>query len=124
MSNRDMKNWIGAIKRRKFSDMWSKIINGSPMPPLMTVVCTSYEAARVFEATGIDLNEAYNVIKLINQYYLLGFVIYEPENGKIRSIFHGDTSFSTTTVSGLKTKQQKDIDLTQYAQFIRAAGRM
>lgn len=124
VSNRDMKNWIGAIKRRKFSDMWSKLINGSPMPPLMTVVCTSYEVARVFEATGIDLNEAYNVIKLINQYYLLGFVIYEPENGKIRSIFHGDTSFSTTTVSGLKTKQQKDIDLTQYAQFIRAAGRM
>lgn len=124
VSNRDMKNWIGAIKRRKMSDIWSKITTGSPMPPLTTIVCTSYELAMVSEQSGIDLTEAYNAIKLINQYYLLGFVIYDPENGKIRSIFHGDSAYSTTSVSGLKTKQQKDVDLTQYAQFIRAAGRM
>lgn len=124
VSDRDMRKWLQALKRRKFSNLIGRLFNGEGMPPLTTIVCTSYEVARVAELTGMDLNEPYTAAKLLSKYYLLGFMIYDPETGKLKALFDGDTSFSVTTLSGLKTKQQKDQDLVQYTQFIRAAGRM
>ena len=123
-SNKDMKHWLHTLKRRKRADLVNKMVNGMPMPPMATIVCTSYEVAKVRVLTGLDLMEAFNAAKLISKYYLLGFLIYEPETGKVSSIFDGDTEFSVTTISGLKTKQQKDQDLVQYSKFLRAAGRM
>ena len=123
-SNRDMQKWLSGLKRRKRADLISKMTTGMPLPPMVTIVATSYEIAKVQEMTGLDLNDAYNAAKLISKYYLLGFIIYESESGRIKAIFDGDTNFSVSTISGLKTKQQKDQDLVQYAQFIRAANRM
>lgn len=123
-SNKDMKHWLKTLQRRKRSDAINKITSGMAMPPMTTIVTTSYEVARVKEMTGLDLNDELNAAKLIAKHYLLGFAIYDSETGRIRSIFDGDASFSINTISGLKTKQQKDQDLVQYAQFVRAAGRM
>lgn len=123
-SNRDMQHWLKGLQRRKRSDLLNKMGHGMAMPPMTTIVTTSYEVARVAELTGLDLNDSFNAAKLISKYYLLGFVIYESETAKIKAIFDGDTNFSVSTIAGLKSKQQKDTDLTQYAQFIRAAGRM
>lgn len=123
-SNRDMKYWLKGLQRRKRSDLISKMTTGMPLPPMVTIVTTTYEVERVREITSLDLREPFNAAKLISKYYLLGFVIYDSATGKIQSIFDGDTEFSINTISGLKTKQQKDQDLVQYAQFIRAAGRM
>jgi hypothetical protein len=99
-------------------------MTGESMPPITTIVTTTYEVAKVAELTGMDLLEPYTAVKLLSKYFLLGLVIYDPETGRVQSIFDGDVNFSVTTLSGLKTKQQKDQDLTQFAQFIRASGRM
>lgn len=123
-SNRDMKHWLEGLKRRKRADTLSKLSTGFPIPPMTTIIATSYEVAKVYEMTGLDLSDAFNAMKLISKYYLLGFGIYDSESGKIKAIFDGDTAFSINTISGLKGKQQKEQDLVQYAQFIRAAGRM
>jgi hypothetical protein len=124
VSNRDMKNWLAALKRRKRSNRISQFMTGESMPPITTIVTTTYEVAKVAELTGMDLLEPYTAVKLLSKYFLLGLVIYDPETGRVQSIFDGDVNFSVTTLSGLKTKQQKDQDLTQFAQFIRASGRM
>lgn len=123
-SSRDMKNWLQGLKRKKRANLISRMMSGTPMPPMTTIVTTSYEVARVAEETGLDLNEAFNAVKLISKYYLLGLIIYEPETGNIKSIFDGDTTFSSSTVSGLKTQQQKELDINSYSKFLRAAGRM
>lgn len=121
---RDMQNWLAALKNRKLSDAISKFVSGRGNPPMTTIVTTSYEVAKVAEMTGIDLNEPYTAVRLLSKYYVLGLIIYDTDTGKVKSIFDGDTNFSVTTISAMKTKQQKDMDLMQYSQFIRAAGRM
>ena len=124
VADRDMRRWLEAIRGRKHSNTLGKFTSGIGNSPMTTVVTTSYEVAKVAEMTGMDLNEPYTAAKLISKYFLLGFVIYDTGTGKIKSMFDGDVNFSVTTISGLKSKQQKDIDLMQYSQFIRAAGRM
>lgn len=124
VANKDMKHWLRALKNRRYSDVVGKTMSGTGNSPMVTIVTTSYEVAKVAEATGMDLNEEYTAAKLIAKYFLLGFIIYETDSGKLKAMFDGDTKFSVTTISGLKTKQQKDLDLMQYSQFIRAAGRM
>lgn len=124
VGNRDMRYWISALKRRKYADAIGKIMTGHGLQPLATIVCTSYDVAKVMELTNVDLNEPYNAAKLLNKYYLLGFIIYDPESGRLKSFFDGNTDFDVTTISSLKNKQQKDTDLMQYSQFLRAAGKM
>lgn len=124
VANKDMKHWLRALKNRKYSDAAGKFVSGTGNPPMVTIVTTSYEVAKVAEATGMDLNDEYTAAKLISKYFLLGFLIYDTDSGKLKAMFDGDTKFTATTISGLKTKQQKDLDLMQYSQFIRAAGRM
>jgi uncharacterized protein YciI len=124
VSDRDMRKWIQALKRRKTSDLIGKMASGEGMPPLTTIVITTYEAEQIAEATNIDLNDPYAAAKLISKYYLLGFIIYDSATGKVKSIFDGDSNFSVTTLNGLKSKQQKDQELTQFASFLRASGRM
>ena len=121
---RDMRNWLAALKNRKLSDAISKFVSGRGNPPMTTIVTTSYEVAKVAEMTGMDLNDPYTAVRLLSKYYVLGLIIYDTDTGKVKSIFDGDTNFSVTTISAMKTKQQKDMDLMQYSQFIRAAGRM
>lgn len=123
-SDRDMAKWITAIQRRRCADLIGKLMSGQGMPPFTTIICTNYDAARVQEETGVDLNEAYSAVKLISKYYLLSFIVYDPETGQVKSIFEGDTDFSVTSIGALKTKAQKDQDLLTYSKFIRAAGRM
>lgn len=123
-ADKDMTKWITAIQRRKHGDLIGKIFSGQGLPPFTTIICTNYDVARVHEITGVDLNEAYSAVKLLSKYYLLCFIIYDPETGQIKSIFEGDTEYGVTSIGALKTKAQKEQDLATYAKFIRAAGRM
>ena len=123
-ADRDVAKWITAIQRRKGADLLGKFTSGQGMPPFTTIICTNYDAARVQEETGVDLNEAYSAVKLISKYYLLSFIIYDPETGQLKAIFEGDSDYSVTSIGALKTKAQKDQDLLTYSKFIRAAGRM
>lgn len=124
VSNRDMRTWLSALKRRKLGNLIGKLASGEGMPPLTTIVTTSYEVAKIAEMTGMDLNEPYTAVKLMSKYYLLGFMIYDPESGRVKAIFDGDTNYNVVTINGLKSKQQKDQDLAQFSAFMRAAGRM
>lgn len=124
VGDRDMRYWISSLKRRKYGDLIGKLSSGQGLQPLVTIVCTSYDVAKVMEMTGTDLNEPYNAAKLIAKYYLLGFIIYDPESGRLKSFFDGNNNFDVTTIASLKNKQQKDTDLMQYSQFLRAAGKM
>ena len=125
VANRDIRDWLNAIRARRRSNGYAKALTGQSMPPITTVVVTSYEIARVAEATGIDLSQAFNAAKLIYEYYMLGFIIVDTETGTLSCMFDGDTKFFQTSVNALKQKQKSsnETDLTQFAAFMRALGR-
>lgn len=123
ISNRDTRNWIGALKRRKQSNMLARITTGESIPPNTTVVLTSHEAALVAEQTGVDLNEPYNAIKLMNAYYFLAVVIVDTTNGGVKTIFDGDSRYNETSINAIRGKTGKnDTDLTNMVAILRAAG--
>lgn len=119
----DMAHWIREIRRRKKADLASRA-TGASVPPIVTVVCTTYEVELVKEATGMDLSDSYTAAKMMSAFFMLGFMIYDPESGEVKALFDGDTRFNTTTIGSLKTKQQRETELTQFSSFLRAAGKM
>ena len=125
VANRDIRTWLDAIRVRRRNDGYSKALSGQGLPPITTVVVSSYEVARVAEESGFDLSEPFVAAKLIKEYYMLGFIIVDTETGMLSCMFDGDTKFFQTSVSALKqkTKSSNETDLTQFAAFMRAMGR-
>lgn len=123
ISNKDVRNWIGALKRRKQANMLARIGAGESIPPNTTVVLTSHEAALVAEQTGVDLNEPYNAIKLMNAYYFLAVMIVDPATGAVKTLFDGDNRYSETSINALRGKTNKnDTDLTSAIALLRTVG--
>lgn len=122
--DKDARNWINALKRRKgLSRTISKIFGGDIMPNT-TVGVTSYEIAKIQQITGIDLMEAYNVLKLISEYYMLGFFVYDPDTETVYNIFENSHDYSVTTIRNMKAKTGKDMDALSFADVMKIMGRM
>lgn len=122
LGGNDARNWLAKAKRSKIKGMIAKLTDQS-CPPIMTICCTSHEVAQVAEATGVDLNDAYAVIKMMNTYYLLAFAIVDPATGRVRILFDGDTNYSELSLNVLRGRStNKETDLTQYVSILRAAG--
>lgn len=103
--------------------MLARIGAGESIPPNTTVVLTSHEAALVAEQTGVDLNEPYNAIKLMNAYYFLAVMIVDPATGAVKTLFDGDNRYSETSINALRGKTNKnDTDLTSAIALLRTVG--
>lgn len=97
---------LNQAKKRKKSNFFGKFLKNEVLPTL-TIVITSYEAAKIKEACGCDLNDLKEAVRLMNKYYLLSFGIYDTEQNTLKVLFDCDSEWSYTSISNLKNGVSK-----------------
>ena len=108
-------------KRRKINGI-GKFLNNEVLPTV-SVVITSYEASKIKEVCGVDLNDLKEAIKLMNRYYLLSFGIYDTEQNTMKVLFDCDTDWGYTTIGSLKANINKTNDVLNQNEVLRLFGR-
>lgn len=107
--------FVKALQRRKSFNAVSKIGGGS-VPPHTVIIISTFEAARVKELTGVDLMDAYYVMKIIAKYYILGFGIYDTESKIMLSMFDGDSTWATNTLYSLGVANKSNVNFADLAE--------
>lgn len=123
-TDRAASKWIDSLKRRNGIGRFIAKVTGGDILPNTTVGATTYEIARVAQITGIDLSDAYDALKLISKYYMLGFFIYDPDTGHVSTIFDGDRNYSETSIRNMKSKSGKDMDALSFTDIMKIMGKM
>ena len=125
-SAKNMKNagaWTYALKRRKEASK-AFVGGGAPVSPISTLVVTDVEVEAVKAACGIDISRDVVAAKLIKDYFLLAFMIYNTQTKAIMTMIDSDksTGFITTNINGLKAGNKKD-DGLDAKDLIKLLGR-
>lgn len=109
-------------KRRKKLAKAGKV-TGEGIFPILTMVITTYQADKIKELTGMDLTNAGTVKKLMDEYYLLAFGVYDTEQHILQILFDGDTNWALTSIGAMKSMMTKTTDLLNQRQLINLFGR-
>lgn len=122
----NMKNagaWTYALKRRKEASK-AFVGGGAPVSPISTLVVTDVEVEAVKAACGIDISRDDVAAKLIKDYFLLAFMIYNTQTKAIMTMIDSDKNrgFVTTNINGLKAGNKKDTGLDA-KDLIKLLGR-
>lgn len=122
----NMKNagaWTYALKRRKEASK-AFVGGGAPVSPISTLVVTDVEVEAVKAACGIDISRDDVAAKLIKDYFLLAFMIYNTQTKAIMTMIDSDKNrgFVTTNINGLKSGNKKDTGL-EAKDLIKLLGR-
>ena len=122
----NMKNagaWTYALKRRKEASK-AFVGGGAPVSPISTLVVTDVEVEAVKAACGIDISKDDVAAKLIKDYFLLAFMIYNTQTKAIMTMIDSDKNrgFVTTNINGLKAGNKKDTGL-EAKDLIKLLGR-
>lgn len=108
--------------KRKKENLLGRFLHNEVLPT-MTLVITAYEAMKVKEICGVDLQDLQEAIRFMNKYYLLAFGIYDTEQNTIKVMFDCDTDWGYTTISALKGNTNKNTDLMNMNAIMRLFGR-
>ena len=89
----------------------------------MSVVLTTYEVARIKEATSIDLSELASAMKIMKKYFLLSIAIYDPDQNTIKFLFDCDSDWGIISVGAMKTAVSKTNDILNSNEVLKLTGR-
>lgn len=109
-------------KRRKKLAKAGKV-TGEGIFPILTMVITTYQADKIKELTGMDLTNAGTAKKLMDEYYLLAFGVYDTEQHILQILFDGDSNWALTSIGAMKSMMTKTTDLLNQRQLINLFGR-
>lgn len=99
--------WFAALRKRKRAAKTFKFSN-TGINPFATLVLTSEEVEQIKQTSGYDVTDAATAKLLMDNLFLLGFVIVNKSTGIVNTLFDGSESFSTTTLKNLKLQSGKD----------------
>ena len=123
--HKDAKNEVKLInqsrKRKKLNGV-GKFLKNEVLPTL-SIVITSYEAAKIQEACGVDLNDLKQAAKIMNKYYLLSFGIYDTEQNTMKVLFDCDADWSYTTIGTMRAGVNKTTDVMNQNAIYQLFGR-
>lgn len=111
--------YLKALRRRKLINNITKFFDKA-VPPNATIIITAAEAELIRQETGVDLNEVYYSAKVLNEYYLLAFGIYDTEEKTLQVLYDGDTDWSTATIAQIKSNLSKNNEVQNAVNMIKA----
>ena len=95
--------WWLALKRRRGLSKMSGLLNGSKPIPNTTIVISAEEVELIKSTYGYDLYNPFFVDKIMEQYFLLGFVIVDNSSQVAHFKFDNNyKSFETVSFSSLE----------------------
>lgn len=114
--------WLKQSAARKKVNGIGKFLKNEQLPT-MSVVLTTYEVARIKEATSIDLSELASAMKIMKKYFLLSIAIYDPDQNTIKFLFDCDSDWGIISVGAMKTAVNKTNDILNSNEVLKLTGR-
>ena len=95
-------HWWTTLKRRRQIAKSKNFQKGKKLLPNASIVCSIEEVIEIKEAYGIDIMDPRNMRRLMDRYFLLGFVIVDASQELCHVIFDGENSFQVISFNGLE----------------------
>ena len=95
-------HWWTTLKKRRQIAKSKNFQKGKKLLPNASIVCSIEEVIEIKEAYGIDIMDPRNMRRLMDRYFLLGFVIVDASQELCHVIFDGENSFQVISFNGLE----------------------
>lgn len=110
--------WFAALRKRKRAAKTFRFGN-SGINPFATLVLTTDEVEQIKAQAGYDVMAKDTAKLLMDNLFLLGFMIVNPATGIVYTMFDGSETFSTTTLKNLRSSKDKDINSAEELREMR-----
>ena len=103
---------LAMSKDRKAIDDITKF-TGNRVLPFMTLIVTDYEVAQAAQVSGVDLSNPRNAKAFMDNYYLLGFGIYNSSTKKLSIMYDGDETFESLSMTYIQSQQKSTMNINK-----------
>ena len=116
-------HWWSILKRRRTLAKMKNVFGGSKILPNVSIVCSMEEVAEMQDVYGIDLMEPKTVRRMMDRYFLLGFVVVDEAQELCHFIFDGETNYQTLSFKGLEKENNNKNEFKEIYKMINS-GRL
>ena len=113
--------WLSSKRYKKLSQMNDKLPGTNRLLPNSTIVVSRDEVDYIKTNYGYDLMNPAIANKLIDEYYLLGFVVVDASTQIVHFLFEGRRDYEAITFSGLE--RENSDDSRKFKEMLKAINR-
>ena len=113
--------WWTMLKRRKNSARIKNALSTKRLLPNATIVITQEEVDLIKTQCGYDLENPNIAYKLMDNYFLMTFVIVDPALQRVKFLFDGRTEFESSTFANLA--RENTVDDRKFKEMVNMLGR-
>ena len=116
-------HWWSTLKRRRTLAKMKNVFGGSKILPNVSIVCSMEEVAEMQDVYGMDLMEPKTVRRMMDRYFLLGFVVVDEAQELCHFIFDGENNYQTLSFKGLEKENNNKNEFKEIYKMINS-GRL
>lgn len=116
-------HWWTTLKRRKTLAKARNSFGKNKLLPNASIVCSMEEIMEMKDTYGVDLMESKNVKRLMDRYFLLGFVVVDEAQELCHFIFDGESNYQVVSFRGLEKENNSKNDFKEIYKMINS-GRL
>lgn len=116
-------HWWSTLKRRRTLAKMKNAFGGSKILPNVSIVCSMEEVAEMQDVYGMDLMEPKTVRRMMDRYFLLGFVVVDEAQELCHFIFDGENNYQTLSFKGLEKENNNKNEFKEIYKMINS-GRL
>lgn len=113
--------WWTMLKRRRSSAKIKNALSSNRLLPNATIVITQEEADMIKTQYGYNLENASIAYKLMDNYFLMSFVIVDPALQRVKFLFDGKNEFEIMTFANLA--RENTVDDRKFKEMVNMLGR-
>lgn len=116
-------HWWTTLKRNKTLARIKNIYGKNRILPNATIVCSMEEVMEIQDSYNVNLMDVKNVRRLMDRYFLLGFVVVDESQELCYFIFDGETDYQALSFKGLERDNNNKNDFKDIYKMINS-GRL
>ena len=116
-------HWWTTLKRNRTLARIKNLYGKNRILPNATIVCSMEEVMEIKDAYNVDLMDSRNVAKLMDRYFLLGFVIVDESQELCYFMFDGEHDYQALSFKGLEKENSNKNDFKDIYKMINS-GRL
>lgn len=113
--------WWTVLKRRRGAAKIKNAVSSNRLLPNATIVITQEEADILRDQYGYNLEKPTIAYKLIENYFLISFVIVDPALQRVKFLFDGKNEFEVMTFASLA--RENTVDDRKFKDMMNMLGR-
>lgn len=116
-------HWWTTLKRRRTAAKLKNAFSKNKLLPNTTIACSMEEIMELKDVYGVDLMDPRNASRIMDRYFLLGFVVVDETQELCYFIFDGEKDYQALSFKGLERENNNKNDFKDIYKMINS-GRL